>query len=298
MIFNVNVLADKYIAQLRQIVDESSLYRQIQIVGIVSTNADAATNSYVTTLEQTCRKVGVELTVYRVDPSIVRLTVIYLNGDPDVHGIFVFYPMLDEDGDSFLRNHLNHLKDIEGLSSYWTTKLVNNDRWVEHDKNKAVVPCTPLGIVKSLVHVLDVPELPGHTFSGKTITIFNRSSIVGLPLAHMLANDGAIVHSFDINGGIVISNDESQVIVPIERKAALAISDVVITGVPSQSFDCVDADEITDNAVCVNFSFVKNFTQSAIEKARIYVPRVGPMTIAMCLRNAIRLYSTPNIINL
>ena len=51
-----------------------------------------------------------------------------------------------------------------------------------------------------------------------------------------------------------------------------------------------ESDEISDNTVCLNFSTFKNFSNSAQEKARIFVPRVGPLTVTMALRNTLRLY--------
>jgi len=78
--------------------------------------------------------------------------------------------------------------------------------------------------------------------------------------------------------------------VPISREEALRKSDTIITGVPARAFEYIRGEEIKENTTCLNFSFVQNFEESAKEKAGIYVPRVGPMTIAMCVRNAIRLY--------
>jgi len=125
--------------------------------------------------------------------------------------------------------------------------------------------------------------------------VFNRSEVVGRPLASMLANDGASVTSFDIDG--------PQLFVPghgdaphsvqetdVDRATALAAADIVITGVPSRSFQRIAASEIADNAICVNFSTFANFEPDVREKASAFVPRVGPMTVTMALRNTLRLY--------
>lgn len=40
----------------------------------------------------------------------------------------------------------------------------------------------------------------GNRLHGKTVTLINRSEVVGRPLAALLANDGARVYSVDING--------------------------------------------------------------------------------------------------
>ena len=74
------------------------------------------------------------------------------------------------------------------------------------------------------------------------------------------------------------------------RAEVLATADVVITGVPSRDFPLIEAAEIRSDAICVNFSTLKNFSDAAADKAKVFVPRVGPMTVAMALRNTVRLY--------
>ena len=59
----------------------------------------------------------------------------------------------------------------------------------------------------------------------------------------------------------------------------------MITGVPSRAFPLVRADEIREGADCLSFSTLKNFEDDVAEKARVFVPRVGPMTVTMALRN-------------
>jgi 5,10-methylene-tetrahydrofolate dehydrogenase/methenyl tetrahydrofolate cyclohydrolase len=67
------------------------------------------------------------------------------------------------------------------------------------------------------------------------------------------------------------------------------MADVVISAVPSATFDRIRADEIRDGAICVNVSEHPNFDDSILERASVFVPRVGPLTIAMCTRNLTRL---------
>ena len=67
---------------------------------------------------------------------------------------------------------------------------------------KCVLPCTALSVVKildSLPTCYDKSKPIGRHMEGKTVTIINRSEIVGRPLAAMLANDGSDVYSIDID---------------------------------------------------------------------------------------------------
>ncbi|KAK5002613.1 NAD-dependent 5,10-methylenetetrahydrafolate dehydrogenase [Elasticomyces elasticus] len=68
----------------------------------------------------------------------------------------------------------------------------------------------------------------------------------------------------------------------------LAKSDVVISGVPGASFK-VPTHLVREGAVCINFSSEKNFTPDVKEKASIYVPAIGKVTIVVLLRNLLRL---------
>jgi methylenetetrahydrofolate dehydrogenase (NADP+)/methenyltetrahydrofolate cyclohydrolase len=76
----------------------------------------------------------------------------------------------------------------------------------------------------------------------------------------------------------------------VGRAEALATADIVVTGVPSRDFPLVSAAELKPGAVCLNFSTLKNFHEDVVEKAGVFIPRVGPMTVTMALRNTLRLY--------
>jgi methylenetetrahydrofolate dehydrogenase (NAD+) len=72
-------------------------------------------------------------------------------------------------------------------------------------------------------------------------------------------------------------------------ETALQQSDVVITGVPSDTFK-LDVDLLKEGVVAVNFSSFKNIPPEIKSKASIFVPSVGKVTIAMLERNLLRLH--------
>jgi methylenetetrahydrofolate dehydrogenase (NADP+)/methenyltetrahydrofolate cyclohydrolase len=111
----------------------------------------------------------------------------------------------------------------------------------------------------------------------------------------MMANDGAEVWSFDVDGVRLFragphGRAHEVTETSHDRAAALAEADIVVTGVPSRDFPLIRASEIREGAVCLNFSTLRNFDEDVIEKASVFVPRVGPMTVTMALRNTLRLY--------
>lgn len=262
---------------------------KLRVAGILA-SGDEASRVYAEYLVNACEAVGIELDLQAYDQKSVKRAIADANGDSSVQGIFVFYPIFGDDRDLALKKLVIPQKDIEGLSLYWIKKLYDDVRYVDDAKTKkAILPCTPLAILKTLEFVGLAPDVdPQQSFQGKKVTVFNRSDVVGKPLAYMLANDGAEVYSFDINGGHRLRKGQRPI--AIGRQDALAQSDFVVTGVPSRAFEKIRGVEIKQGAICLNFSFVQNFEESAKMKSGVYVPRVGPMTIAMCLRNMVRLY--------
>ncbi len=288
--FNPDELAHIYRREQQIAVERKGYRNKLNILGILSPDADdAASMVYARTLKKACDFIGFELGLVKYKEKEVERRIQQANADPAIHGIFIFYPIFNDERDITLKNTIAHHKDIEGLSEYWSDKLYSNERYLDNDKKKkAILPCTSLGILKILAYVDFLDEQAGQTFAGKKIAIFNRSDVVGRPLAYMLKNDGATVYSFDIDGGVLMRKKGKEA--PITREEALGKADTIITGVPSRAFEKIRGEEIRENATCLNFSFVQNFEECAKEKSGIYVPRVGPMTIAMCLRNVVRLY--------
>ncbi|NTW09804.1 MAG: bifunctional methylenetetrahydrofolate dehydrogenase/methenyltetrahydrofolate cyclohydrolase [Chlorobiaceae bacterium] len=262
----------------------------INVAGVLASQ-DPASVTYSEYTRSACEDVGINYRVYAIKPESVRQTIEDLNNDREVHGIFIYYPIWNDARDAELRDLMAPQKDVEGLTSYWIRKLYANERFDGDRKQfKAILPCTPLAIIKLLEQTgASMPS--GLQFKGRTITVFNRSEVVGRPLAYMLSNDGARVYSFDINGGVFIDLSSGQKDeVRVTRQDALKESDIVITGVPSKNFDKIKAGELKEGTICVNFSSIQNFTPEAQEAAGIYIPRVGPMTVAICMRNALQLY--------
>jgi methylenetetrahydrofolate dehydrogenase (NADP+)/methenyltetrahydrofolate cyclohydrolase len=192
--------------------------------------------------------------------------------------------------DGFIRDLVDPRKDIEGLNSFWVRRLYRNERFMDAARTKkAILPCTPLAVIK----LLDVAgclaasgEAEGRgALAGKRIAVFNRSEVVGRTLAWMLANDGAEVASFDVDGPLLCRGG-NEVATTITHAEALAAVDIVITGVPSRDFPLVSADEVRTGAVCLNFSTVKNFADDIEEKASVFIPRIGPMTVCLTLKAA------------
>lgn len=242
---------------------------------------------------------GFEFDLRKVAKEDIEEAILAANVDDSVHGIIVYYPIFPRASrqDGYVQQLVALEKDVEGLSHKYIFNMYQNIRFLDPptNKQKSILPCTPLAVVKVLEHLqVYHTALPyGNRLYGHTITVINRSEVVGRPLAALLANDGAKVYSVDIDGvklftrGKGIKNHKHEV---HEQegwtvKECLALSDVVIGGVPGNSYK-IDTDLIRDGATCINFSSEKNFDATTIkENAAFYVPAIGKVTIAVLLRN-------------
>lgn len=244
---------------------------------------------------------GFDFDLRRVDKEGLEEDIRTANDDPNVDGIIVYYPIWPDNvsQDNYIKETVALEKDVEGLCFRHLSNMYHNVRYLDPPTNmrKSILPCTPLAILKILehLHIYNPILSEGNRLYGKTITVINRSEVIGRPLAALLANDGANVYSQDITGvqlftrGQGIKNHRHQVEDKKgwELKDVLPLSDVIISGVPVESYK-VPTELIRDGAVCINFSSYRNFDGPAVkEKASIYVPSVGKVTVACLLRNLV-----------
>ena len=129
----------------------------------------------------------------------------------------------------------------------------------------------------------------GNRLAGKTITVINRSEIVGRPLGAMLANDGAKVYSVDINS-IYIMEHAKMTAADVDVENACRKSDIIITGVPTKAYR-LPTEWVQQGATVINVSNYKNVDADELLKIPgvHYVPLVGKVTVAMLERNLVRL---------
>ncbi|KAF9442543.1 NAD(P)-binding protein [Macrolepiota fuliginosa MF-IS2] len=265
----------------------------------------------------------------------VEEAIVEANEDGSVDGIMVYFPIFGAQQDHYLQQIVSPLKDVEGLHFKFHYNLYHNIRFLDPKSLltatpstgtpltststdtdqppagmvKSIIPCTPLAIVKCLEYVGVYNKiLPyGDRAYGRTVTVINRSEVVGRPLAALLANDGARVLSVDIDSiqeytkrprvasNPASSSGEENVKARyhprhvvhasgLSLRECLAVSDVVVSAVPSAGYK-VKTEWLKDGCVCLNVAAEKNFEKDVRDKASIYVPAVGKVTILMLLRN-------------
>ncbi|KAI8870154.1 NAD(P)-binding protein [Ramicandelaber brevisporus] len=288
-------IATRYLGEIKK--EVASLSTQPKLVGFLA-NSDPAAEMYSQWTGKSCDETGVAYELRKVEPEQLIDAIKAANADDAVHGILVYYPVFGPEKDIEVRTTVSPLKDVEGLCPLFAGNLYDNVRYLDNEnQKKCILPCTPLAIVKILEHIgVYNPIIPyGDRLYGRTITVINRSRVVGHPLAALLANDGAKVYSVDIADiqqfyrGSGLKRDKHHV-EPVDLTLAqvLAVSDVVISGVPTESYK-IDSSLLKDGVIAINFSTFRNFQDNVVEKASLYIPTVGKVTVAMLQRNLVRL---------
>ncbi|TCD70010.1 hypothetical protein EIP91_005260 [Steccherinum ochraceum] len=273
-------------------------------------------------VEFVLKRTGSALETTLSDGEGVEEAIIEANEDDSVDGIMVYYPIFGAQQDHYLQQIVSPFKDVEGLHVKFHYNLYHNIRYLKpqsllspaiHKQEvptvvedqpptgfvKSILPCTPLAIVKCLEH------------TGVYNTILPYGDLVGRPLAALLANDGARVFSVDIDSiqkGLRctqeytkrprVSSESAQaqrfhprhVVHPcsLTLQECLAQSDVVVSAVPSASYK-VKTEWLKDGCICLNVAADKNFEKEVRDKASLYMPTIGKVTIMMLLRNLLRL---------
>ncbi|PGH12728.1 hypothetical protein AJ79_04089 [Helicocarpus griseus UAMH5409] len=277
----------------------NTLSKPPHLVGFLA-NTDPAAKMYADWTEKTCRENNFRYTLRTETRDSIEDALLAANADPDIDGIIVYYPIFNNRQDQYLQQIVDITKDVEGLSHRYIFNMYQNIRFLDPPRNsqKSILPCTPLAVIKILEYLqIYNTILPyGNRLFGHTICVVNRSEVVGRPLAALLANDGACVYSVDVTGvqqftrgeGIRKRHHEVMDMEGWGLKDCVPLCDVVISGVPGEKFK-FDTSLLRQGAVCINFSSEKNFGPEVKEKASIYVPAIGKVTIVVLLRNLLRI---------
>lgn len=240
-----------------------------------------ASQVYVRSKQKACAEVGIESFGYNLPADIkqadLEKLVADLNADPKVNGILVQLPLhagLDEE--SVLKT-ISVEKDVDGFHP------INIGRLAQKGREPLFVPCTPAGVIYLLENELGKLE-------GMDAVVLGRSNIVGMPVALLLVR---------ANATVTICHSRSRDLKEIVRRA-----DVLVAAVGKP--EMVRGDWIKPGAVVIDVGInrVEDASkprgyrltgdvmyEEAAEVARAITPvpgGVGPMTIAMLLRNTLR----------
>ena len=240
-----------------------------------------ASQVYVRMKQKACEEVGIQSFGHVLPENAtqeeVEGLVQQLNKDPQINGILVQLPLpkgLDEEK---VLNAISIEKDVDGFHP------LNIGRLAQKGRTPRFVPCTPDGVMYLLRK-----NLP--TLEGVEAVVLGRSNIVGMPVALLLVEANATVticHSRTRNLPEVVKR--ADVLVAAVGRAEMVRGDWIKPG--AVVID-VGTNRVEDASRKSGYRLVGDVAfDEAKEVAGAITPvpgGVGPMTIAMLLRNTLR----------
>jgi methylenetetrahydrofolate dehydrogenase (NADP+) / methenyltetrahydrofolate cyclohydrolase len=233
--------------------------------------ADPASEIYVGGKQKASREVGIEPFDHRLPADTSSGDVVALignlNADPAVSGILLQLPVPDHLDGPGLTAQIHPIKDVDGLTPINAGYLAQG--------RPGLRPCTPAGVIELL-------DRHGVELEGAEAVVVGRSILVGKPVAQLL---------LERNATVTMCHSRTRDLPGVCSRADVLI---VAVGVPR----LVGADHVKPGAAVidvgqhrledglagdVDFDAVK-------ERAGLLTPvpgGVGPMTIAMLLRNTV-----------
>jgi methylenetetrahydrofolate dehydrogenase (NADP+) / methenyltetrahydrofolate cyclohydrolase len=232
---------------------------------------DPASEIYIGSKHRAATEAGIDATDLRLPADTTEEALIEavaaLNADPEIDAILVQLPLPGHIDEARVIRAIDAVKDVDGFHPFNAGQLYLG--------RPTLVPATPLGIMALLAeHRIHL--------DGVRAVVVGRSDIVGKPIAHLL---------LQANATVTICHSHTD---ELERHTLDADVLVVAVGVPG----IVDPDMVKTGAVVVDVGInrteaglVGDVDPGAAEVAAFITPvpgGVGPMTIALLLRNAVR----------
>ena len=256
--------------EVTQIVKEKNITPGLAVILVGN---DAASATYVASKAKACKDAGIYSVVHEMPESITQEelleTINMMNNNPKLDGILVQLPLPKHIDTTTVLEAINPLKDVDGFHPYNVGRMVSN--------LDSFLSATPFGVMRMF-------EEHNIELSGKDVVVIGSSDIVGKPMASLLINKKATV---------TVCNSRTK-----DLKAHTSKADIVIiaVGVPY----LLKEDMVKDGAVVIDVGINRLDTGKLVgdadfeglkNKCSFLTPvpgGVGPMTIAMLLKNTIK----------
>ncbi|WP_373062281.1 bifunctional 5,10-methylenetetrahydrofolate dehydrogenase/5,10-methenyltetrahydrofolate cyclohydrolase [Gemmatimonas sp.] len=251
---------------------------------VVLVGDDIASATYVGAKEKASREAGMAGDTIRLPADTTQAELLalveQLNGDVSVHGILVQMPLPKHiDPDTVIR-HIRPDKDVDGFHPENVGKLL-----IGH--TDGFVSCTPAGVIEMLLR-------SGIDTRSAEVVVVGRSNIVGKPMAALLVQarfggDATVTICHSRTKDLASHTRRADILIVAAGRAEMITGDMIRPGavVIDVGMNSVpDATRAKGSRLCGDVHFA-----SAVEVASRITPvpgGVGPMTIAMLLRNTVR----------
>ena len=256
--------------EVTQIVKEKNITPGLAVILVGN---DAASATYVASKAKACKDAGIYSVVHEMPESITQEelldTINMMNNNPKLDGILVQLPLPKHIDTTTVLEAINPLKDVDGFHPYNVGRMVSN--------LDSFLSATPFGVMRMF-------EEHNIELSGKDVVVIGSSDIVGKPMASLLINRKATV---------TVCNSRTK-----DLKSHTSKADIVIiaVGVPY----LLKEDMVKDGAIVIDVGINRLDTGKLVgdadfeglkNKCSFLTPvpgGVGPMTIAMLLKNTIK----------
>ena len=253
-------------------------------LAVVLVGEDPASKVYVRMKGKACEEAGMHSVTIRLDASTTQAELLAqvnaLNADPAIHGFLVQMPVPKHiDPDTIIRS-IDPRKDVDGFHPINVGKGLIGER-------DGFMPATPAGVQELLVRA-NVETAGAHC------VIVGRSNIVGKPMASLMIQSGrganstvTVCHSRTRDLGF--HTRQADVLIVAAGRPEMVTGDMIRPG--AVVID-VGVNRVDDPTTEKGYKLVGDVAfAEAREVASKITPvpgGVGPMTIAMLLRNTVR----------
>jgi len=258
---------------LKSAIEKLKSEGMVPCLATVLVGDDPASATYVKNKHNACEKVGIKTKDHKLSADTTQneldKIIDNLNNDKEVHGILVQLPLPKQLNEFATISRISPIKDVDGLTPQNVGLL---------SMGKSILrPCTPSGIMEMFYYYKI-------NLQGKNVVMINRSNLIGKPLYHLLLQNNATVitcHSKTENLHEYCKN-----------------ADVIITAVGDRAKFKLTSDMIKQDAIVIDVAISRYEGKlvgdadydDIIQKASWVTPvpgGVGPMTVAMLLKNTV-----------
>lgn len=245
----------------------------VPCLAVILVGDDKASQTYVNSKEKACKACGIRSLKYTLEANTGESALIdliqSLNENDEVDGILVQLPLPKHIDENKILEKISCEKDVDGFHAINVGRLVSG--------LDGFVPCTPCGIMRLFKEY-------GIEVSGKNAVVIGRSNIVGKPMANLLLN---------ANATVTVTHSKTQNLAKITKDA-----DIIVVAIGKPNF--LKADMVKNGAVVIDVGINRLENNKLVgdvdfenvaNKCSFITPvpgGVGPMTIAMLLKNTIK----------
>lgn len=272
-------LAAKIRKEIAAEVAEISEKGKVPGLAVIQVGSDPASAIYVNNKKKACAEAGIKSFGYELPENVQQDELLglieTLNSDRSVNGILCQLPLPAHINELTILRSIKPEKDVDGFNPVNVGLLSLGE--------DCLVSCTPAGVIE----MLKAYEIP---IKGKRCVIIGRSNIVGKPVAQLMLKEHATV---------TVAHSRT-----VDLKSVCQEADILIAAIGKAGF--VKADFIKQGAAVIDVGINRNsegkvvgdvdFNDAvAVAGAITPVPGgVGPMTIAMLLKNTVKAFYLQN----